>query len=90
MDFPVYRDMLNAMDDEKNVPGKFVRGVVLHRIIGEVFKRAADGNSRYSCDIANDDAIPFVTRLLELFPDCEISIQGNVQPGWASLTISWT
>ena len=90
MEFPVSRKQLISMaGDEAAVPRDFVRGVVLHRIIGEVFKLAAEGRHRYSCDILDKDVIPFITRLVTLFPDCTIAVKGQVMPGWSDLTIEW-
>ena len=89
MAFPVSKAELRNMDDEKKVPRCLTISVIVHRIANEVFRLASEGNSRYSCDVKTEDVIPMTERLLTMFPDCVIAIEGNVMNGWSNINISW-
>ena len=77
------------MDDEKKVPRCLVISVIVHRIANEVFILAAQGRSRYSCDVKTEDVLPMMELLMKMFPDSSITIQGNVLKGFSNMEISW-
>ena len=88
--FPITRDQLFMLNDEANVSPSLVQDIVIHRIANEIFANASNGKTRYSCDIVSNDTVPFVERLLKMFPDCTIEITGNVSPNWSNLTVRWS
>jgi len=77
------------LEDESCVPANIIIDIIAYRIVNEVFKHAAEGKSRYSCDIKTEDVIPMMEQLLKMFPDTSITIEGNVMEGFSNLEISW-
>jgi hypothetical protein len=89
MAFPISKAELRRLENEPQVPKHVVISVIILRIANEVFKLAAEGKSRYSCDIKTEDVIPMMEQLLKMFPDSSITIEGNVSEGFSNLEISW-
>jgi len=89
MAFPISKAELWTLEDESRVPTNIVIDIIVHRIANEVFKLAAEGKSRYSCDVKTEDVLPMMERLLKMFPDSSITIQGNVFKDFSNMEISW-
>jgi hypothetical protein len=89
MAFPISRAELRTLEDESRVPTNIVIDIIVHRIANEVFKLAAEGKSRYSCDVKTEDVLQMMERLLKMFPDSSITIQGNVFKDFSNMEISW-
>jgi hypothetical protein len=89
MAFPISRSDLCKLADEPNVARSVVISIVVLRIANEVFKLAAEGKTRYSCDVKTDEVLQMLDQLLKMFPDASITIQGNVHEGFSNMEISW-
>jgi hypothetical protein len=89
MAFPISKAELWTLEDESRVPTNIVIDIIVHRIANEVFKLAAEGKSRYSCDVKTEDVLQMMERLLKMFPDSSITIQGNVFKNFSNMEISW-
>lgn len=89
MAFPISKAELWTLEDESRVPTNIVIDIIVHRIANEVFKLAAEGKSRYSCDVKTEDVLQMMERLLKMFPDCSFTIQGNVFKDFSNMEISW-
>lgn len=90
MAFPITRADLCKLQDESCVPTNIIIDIIVHRIANEVFKHAAEGKSRYSCDVNTEDALQMTGRLMKMFPDCSYTIQGNVSKDLSNLEINWS
>jgi hypothetical protein len=86
---PVTKLQLASLENEDKVCKSLVQDIVVHRIANEIFANASKGLTRYSCDVASSDVIPFVARLFKMFPDCTIEISGNVALDWSCITVKW-
>jgi len=89
MAFPISKAELWTLEDESRVPTNIVIDIIVHRIANEVFKLAAEGKSRYSCDVKTEDVLLMMERLMKMFPDSSITIQGNVFKNFSNMEISW-
>jgi len=89
MAFPISKAELRRLSGETQVPRHTIISVIILRIGNEVIKLAAEGKSRYSCDVKTEDVIPMMEQLLKMFPDSSITIEGNVMEGFSNLEISW-
>ena len=89
MAFPISKAELWTLEDESRVPTNIVIDIIVHRIANEVFKLAAEGKSRYSCDVKTEDVLLIMERLMKMFPDSSITIQGNVFKDFSNMQISW-
>ena len=89
MAFPVTKAELQILDHEPQVPRNIVIYVIVLRIANEVFRLAAEGKSRYSCDVKTDEVLLIMEHLMKMFPDSSITIEGNVLEGFSNMTISW-
>ena len=90
MAFPITKADLWALENETGVPTNVVIDIIVHRIANEVFILAAEGKSRYSCDVKTEDALQMTGRLMKMFPDCSYTIQGNVFKDFSNLEINWS
>ena len=89
MAFPISKAELWTLEDDSRVPTNIVIDIIVHRIANEVFKLAAEGKSRYSCDVKTEDVLLMMERLMKMFPDSSITIQGNVFKNFSNMEISW-
>jgi hypothetical protein len=89
MAFPISKAELWTLEDDSRVPTNIVIDIIVHRIANEVFKLAAEGKSRYSCDVKTEDVLLIMERLMKMFPDSSITIQGNVFKNFSNMEISW-
>ena len=81
---------LQMLEDESCVPTNIIMDIIVYRIVNEVFKHAAEGKSRYSCDVKTEDVLRMTGRLMKMFPDCSYTIQGNVSKDLSNLEINWS
>jgi hypothetical protein len=89
MAFPITKAGLWTLENETGVPANIVIDTIVHRIANEVFILAAEGKLCYSCDVKTEDVLPMMERLLKMFPDSSITIQGNVFKDFSNMEISW-